>query len=90
MYVLIMVESENQNQSAKKTMTSTYSAFCCEILSAIDGSTHSNEILDAALSAGCFKSHASHIVNIFVRRKFKTKTKLSVITEIGVKLVLPV
>ena len=54
-----------------KTITSTYSAFCCEILSAIDGSPHSNEILDATLSTGCFESYAGHVVNILVRREFK-------------------
>ena len=39
---------------SKKTITSTYSAFCCEILSTINGSTHSNEILDAILSTKLF------------------------------------
>ena len=56
---------------SEKTMTSTYSAFCCEILSAIDGSAHSNEILDSTLGTRCFESHTGHVVNILVRREFK-------------------
>ena len=71
---------------SEKTMTSTNSAFCCEILSAIDSSTNSNEILDAALGTGCFESHAGHVVNIFVRRKFKTKQSCQPITGLVLKL----
>ena len=57
---------------SEKTITNAYSAFCCEILSAINGSAHSNEILDATLGTGCFQSHAGHVVNILIRREFKT------------------
>lgn len=67
-----MVEKQESEPVSEKTITSTYSALCREVLSAVDGSAHSNEILDATLGTGCFESHAGHVVNILVRREFKT------------------